>query len=111
MFSSEKLMITLINDIFNSKYYKYTFYIHNLARFDSVFIIDLLTKNEEFKINTITREDGKFVYLKISKNFDNKKRSIIILDSYLMLKGKLRDLVKDFGCLNRKGLFPHKFVT
>ena len=48
----------MFNDIINSKYHKYTFYIHNLARFDSVLILDSLSRFDDFKMKCLMKDDN-----------------------------------------------------
>lgn len=120
-FSSQKIVQNLFNDIFKSNYHNYTIYIHNLSNFDSVFIIDALTR-EDCKVKPIIKEDGSLISLKIIKkvnlkgtefvnNNKTKTRTINVYDSALMLNDSLRNLCKHFECHNIKGYFPYKFIN
>jgi hypothetical protein len=40
---SDKLLIKLIDQMFNHKLYGYTFFVHNLGRFDSLYLINGLS--------------------------------------------------------------------
>ena len=133
--SSYKLIKKLFDSIFESKFSNYTFYMHNLGGFDYIFILSALSfYNKEYDLNAIIKDDGNIlVSLKISKYIEkitNKKiynedmevvkvekiksverKSINILDSNLILPGKLRNLAKDFNCKELKGYFPYKFIN
>lgn len=129
-YDSLDLVKKLFLDILNSKYVKYTFFVHNLANFDYIFILNSLCdskKDEDFILKPIVKDDGKLVYLKISKEIEYDKdvivedilikkkkkeiRSIILLDSNLFLNNNLRFLCKEFNCMNEKGYFPYKFIS
>jgi len=50
--TGEQFINKFFNDIFMSSEYdlnNYTFYVHNLGRFDSIFIIKSLVKNKKYK--------------------------------------------------------------
>jgi hypothetical protein len=122
------LVEQVFNSILSSKYTDYTFYIHNLSKFDSIFILDALTRFN-YNVKAIVKEDNSIVSISISKSvsnesqsdievkggFNNNKRSrkskINVLDSNLMIKGSLRNLCKHFDCLVQKGYFPYRFVS
>jgi len=49
----------------------HTFYVHNLGRFDSVFIIDNITKSEKYEIKGIWKaEENKILTIKIINKFN-----------------------------------------
>ena len=86
----------------------YTFYAHNLGRFDSVFLIkgcillddiEIIPKWKENKILSITFKNTK----------NNCKFKV--LDSIQMLNASLDSLCKSFEIINKKGIFPHNFVN
>jgi hypothetical protein len=97
-------------------YDKYTFYVHNLHGYDSIFVLSALinynSKNENFyKIKTIFR-DNRIIKLEISINLGkNSSRKITFVDSYLMIPSSLNNIAKDFGCNNIKGFYPYEFVN
>jgi hypothetical protein len=47
-----KIIKKLFTDILISKYYDYTFYIHNLAKFDAILILDALSRSDEFNMKS-----------------------------------------------------------
>lgn len=113
----------------------YTFFAHNLSNFDFILILSALSFfGTEFDLKTVFRRDtNTLVSLKITKlikeietikvrNEDGdllytknivvvKKKYITLLDSNLIIPGKLRKLVKDFDCVESKGYFPYDFVN
>lgn len=84
----------------------YVFYVHNLGRFDSVFILKALSKNSYFTINP-TWKDNSILSITI-KCF---KQSIVLLDSLQLIPGSLDDILKSFNCVTQKGKFPYKAVN
>lgn len=118
--TSYSLVEQLFSSIFKSKYTDYTFYIHNLSNFDSIFILDALTRFN-YNVKAIVKEDNSIVSIKIINILENdnskgvlnknkRKSKITVLDSNLMIKGSLRDLCKGFECDIQKGYFPYTFV-
>ena len=81
------------------KYYGYKIYIHNLAKFDSTFLLLTLINIPGIKPVIISREDD-LIFIKV--HFDLKKDknsyngSITIYDSYLILPSSLDKLSKVF---------------
>jgi hypothetical protein len=88
----------------NKKYNGCKIYVHNLANFDSIFLINSLVKLGNVKpiIN-----DGKLISIK----FKNDNFNMHLLDSYQLLHASLRDLAIAFDCDIQKGYFPHDFVN
>ncbi len=84
----------------------YTFYLHNLGRFDSVFILKSLILKENITLIP-TWKDNAIISLTL-KYYDSK---IVLLDSLLMVPGNLDSLLKSFNCINEKGNFPYNFVN
>nr|QWO71441.1 DNA polymerase [Termitomyces titanicus] len=135
------LIRNLIDSILKSKYAGcvgskkgYTFFAHNLSNFDFFLILSALSFGDEFELKTIFKRDtNSLVSVKISKiiteietrkvrNEDGdvistkeyvvaKKKYITLLDSNLIIPGKLRTLVKEFECAESKGYFPYNFVN
>lgn len=94
------LSIFMVNDLDG-----YTFYVHNLGRFDSVFIIKSLILNDNIIITPIWK-DNSIISLKIKYN----KISITLLDSLQLISGSLDSNLKSFNCNVQKGHFPYEFV-
>jgi len=84
----------------------YTLYAHNLGRFDSVFIIKALTKDKNFIVTPIWKDNA---ILSITIKYLNAK--IVILDSLQLIPGSLRNILKSFNCNTQKGQFPYKAVN
>ena len=119
---SDKIVLSLVDELLRSKYENITFYCHNLAGYDIVFILSILynyndtvsyvrnekeaLNNHKYKVNCTLRED-KIIKVKISKGAG----SFIILDSYAMLPNKLSKLGEDFDVPVLKSKFPYMFAT
>ena len=84
----------------------YTFYVHNLGKFDSVFIIKALTLNKHMIVTPIWKENT-ILSLTI-KHYDFE---ITLLDSLQLITGSLNNILKSFNCNTQKGYFPYSFVT
>jgi hypothetical protein len=114
---SNLLLIICIDSMLISKYHNYNFYIHNMGKFDVVFIHKILKefnfhkKEEYYILKSVFRDD---VMLKLSISIKiNKKKYIKInfIDSLNILNENLRDLSKAFKVETSKGLFPYSFVN
>jgi len=101
---------------------QYTFYAHNLGRFDGLFLINALVKeidiNPTFKDNSLLSldiiykpEKTVIVIGSDGKKREIKSRMIRILDSLQMIKGSLENILKAFNCNITKGHFPYSFVN
>lgn len=121
--SSINMISSAFKDIFeyinSSKHYnkKHAIYVHNLAHFDGLYVIEALQSICSVKP---LLKDNKFIYIDascsceyIGKKGVKKYRDIKIrlFDSYQLIPANLRDLAKNFGCQTQKGKFPHSFVN
>ena len=105
--TGEQLVSKMFSSILSKKELNgYTFYAHNLGRFDSVFIIKSLIINENISLTPIWK-DNTMISLTISYN-DFK---ITLLDSLLLISGSLENILKSFDCKIKKGYFPYSFVN
>ena len=105
--SSEQFVNRLFFSILMSKSLnEYTFYLHNLGRFDAVFIIKSLILLENVSIVPIWKDNA---ILSLTISYLGTK--IILLDSLQLIPGSLGDILKSFNCVNKKGLFPYSFVN
>jgi hypothetical protein len=86
------------------KYDNYKVYIHNLARFDAIFLLKILANLGICK--PIIHKDKI-----ISINFKYKEYNITFKDSLQMLIVSLRDLGKSFNVDIQKSIFPYNFVN
>ncbi|KAI5980362.1 mitochondrion dnapol [Pisolithus orientalis] len=113
--NSDLLIINCINSMLVNKYHNYYWYIHNMGKFDIVFIHKTL---EEYNLNykkvyyilNTTYKDGKMLRLIIKRKINNKYIKITLLDSYNILSDSLESLTKEFNVDNLKGSFPYSFV-
>jgi hypothetical protein len=106
------LMKAFRNSIMKRKYNGYKIYIHNFSHFDSVFMIDVLSRLGEvkkplFRDNAILKLPFEFT----SNNKNKEKYAVTFYDSKLILPASLRDLSKSFGVENKKDFFPYGFVN
>lgn len=88
-----------------------TVYVHNLSRFDSFFINNILLTDPDF--DTVYKFNKLSSILSINVKFKDKrnKNMIIFRDSLLLVQGKLKDLAKSFNTNTLKLNFPHSFVS
>ena len=113
------MFFACFNSLFRPKYSGYNIYIHNLSKFDGIFLMSSLIKfnnqeyrskdlNHKIKINPIIR-NSDMISIKI--NFG--KYNITLLDSLLLLPISLSKLTNSFGNLinNKKTSFPYNFVN
>jgi hypothetical protein len=98
------LLTQAIKDLMVKKYDNYKIYIHNMAGFDSIFLLKILVG-----LGTIKPiiHHGEL----ISINFKFKNYIVIFRDSLKLLIVSLRKLAKVFGVDNQKGIFPYNFVN
>jgi len=105
--NSEDLIITALKSILIRKYNGYNVYIHNLAKFDIIFLLKYLVKLGS--VNPVIHNDRI-----ISINFNygkNNEYQIQFRDSYLLLLNSLAKLCKSFNVENPKSIFPYFFVN
>ena len=107
--SSEDVVIRVIESIFEHKELNgYTFFAHNLGRFDSIFLIKGTAKLDNYTVKAVWKED-KVLSVTIKNN--ENKRKIKILDSMQFVSGSLRDILVSFKCTIKKGFLPYSFVN
>jgi len=101
--NSEKMLLASLNDLIRKN--PGTVYVHNLSRFDSIFLTKILYDN--FKVKPIYK-DSKILSLTV-EIIDGQKFKMVLKDSLLLLNSSLRSLGKDYNVQNLKGVFPYKF--
>ena len=117
-----EFIINCVNEMLDSYYNKYTFFVHNLSGYDVVFILAVLENyNEKYKcehgVNYYRLEqwirDQDIIKLAISVPIKNSKKRVRIqlVDSYPLLLGSLDDLGVAFNCKTKKTKFCYEFVT
>jgi hypothetical protein len=102
--SSEDMINHALTELMIKKYDNYKVYIHNLARFDAIFLLKILANLGICK--PIIHKDKI-----ISINFKYKEYNITFKDSLQMLIVSLRDLGKSFNVDIQKSIFPYNFVN
>lgn len=113
---SDKLLNRCFTEMFRHKYKDITFYVHNLGRYDGIFIPkslsilnrDIINNKDKYKIEAVTR-NGDILRLVIKKVVEGKLRTIKLQDSFAVLSKSLRDLCKDYKTEVSKGLWPYTF--
>lgn len=85
----------------------YTFYAHNVGKFDSVFLIKSSVLLQDYDIK-LTQKDNRFIVITIKNKLTKNK--IKFYDSMQLINGKLKKILRDFGCKTQKGFFPHTFI-
>lgn len=113
---SFKLIHNCFEKLLKDKHKGRIFYVHNLGKFDSIFILKALSEynkhlDNPYSFDTITR-DRDVIKLKVKRTIDNKVRHVTLLDSWAMLPISLRDLCKAYELTEEdsKSIFPYSFV-
>ena len=103
----EMMILDCLKSIFIRKYNGFNVYIHNMAKFDIIFLLKYLVKivNVQPVIH-----NGRIISLSINYGKDLEYR-IQFKDSYLILLNSLSRLCKAFSVSNPKSLFPYLFVN
>ena len=104
------LMKAFRNSVMKKKYNGYKIYVHNLSHFDSVFLLDVLSRLG--KVKPFYRDKFFEIIFKFKSDAKNKiEYNLTFFDSKLILPASLRDLSKSFGVENKKDFFPYGFVN
>lgn len=105
----ETMIKTAITDLMKVKFNGYNVYLHNFAKFDSIFLLNFLNKLGQINL---TINKGRIISLTLSyiKKDNNKSYSLHFKDSIQLLLTSLRKLAKTFNVETQKGIFPHTFV-
>jgi len=133
--NSDVLIKRCLDKMLSEEYNGYTFYVHNLAKYDNYYIIPVLLQcvslyPEIYNYKFVFRDDH-VIGIKISKkvkiykkddkskkskkdNKDNKfyfkTYSVRIVDSYTLLSTSLDKLCVTFNTEIKKSIFPYKFI-
>nr|YP_009487322.1 hypothetical protein [Russula virescens]AWB36224.1 hypothetical protein [Russula virescens] len=105
--SIDSMMEACFKSLFVRKYNKFSVYIHNLTKFDIVFLLKYLIKHVQ--VNPIIHK-GRIIQLNINYGPD-LQYNLNFKDSYLMLLSSLEKLGKSFNIEIKKSIFPHLFVN
>lgn len=117
-YNSDQLLINCIDSMLVPKYNKFIFYIHNMARFDIIYIYkilaeyNLVNKTEHYILKT-TYKDNLMLELVISLNnpLNKKNVKIFLRDSFNILTSSLSVLSVEYKAVTVKGHFPYSFVS
>lgn len=114
----------MLNELVVRKHTGRCFYVHNLAGFDSRFILSALGNMRDFDVKTQGKAMNEIFSIKVSRELKQISRgggvskrsiSITLKDSYYMLPNNLASLSKTFAGQNEKDLvkdlYPHIFMT
>jgi hypothetical protein len=100
----EELILTALKSIMIRKYNGYNVYMHNMAKFDIIFLLKYLVKLGN--IEPVIHND-RIILIK----FKFGKYQLQFKDSYLLLLASLNKLCKSFKVNNPKSIFPHLFIN
>nr|YP_009487206.1 hypothetical protein [Russula abietina]AWB36108.1 hypothetical protein [Russula abietina] len=100
----EYLVLTAINSIMIKKYNNWNIYIHNMAKFDMIFLLKYLVKLGHTQPII---HNNRIISVELITNKINLK----FKDSYLILLASLNKLSKAFKIKNPKSQFPIFFLT
>jgi hypothetical protein len=98
------------NSIMCRKYNYYKIYIHNLSYFDSVFLIDGLSRMGSLKPFKRDNSTLKLVF-KYRVHKKGPEYTLTFYDSLLIFQDSLRNLSKSFNIENKKDYFPYGFLN
>jgi len=96
------MMEAVLKDLGIRKYDGYKIYLHNLGRFDGIFLLKILVN-----LGSITpfMHRGRLLGFKMKYN----KTTLYFKDSLLLLPDKLSKLANSFQVQTLKGIFPYHF--
>ena len=124
--NQESLIKQMFTDIFECGYAKYTFYAHNLGKFDGHFIVrsllvDSPTHDKFENVKLIIGDSNEIIQIKIKRNKGLniklkkgekvKYGEIKILDSFKLIPTNLDCIGKDMLNVKGKDIFPHNFMN
>jgi hypothetical protein len=101
------MILDCLNSVMSRKYNGYKVYVHNLAKFDIIFLLKYLVKVGN--LQPVIHND-RIISLTV-KYGKNNKYQIQFKDSYLILLASLSKLSSAFQVENEKSVFPHFFVN
>lgn len=105
--NSEDLILTALKSILIRKYNGYNIYIHNLAKFDVIFLFKHLAKLGS--VSPIIH-NGRIISINLNYG-KNLEYRLQFKDSYLILLASLAKLTKGFMSDIQKSIFPFLFVN
>jgi DNA polymerase type B, organellar and viral len=108
--NQDQMFLYAINSLVKTSNNRAIVYVHNLIRFDGVFLIKWLFKITDFTIKPIMKNGLLFEIQLIWINQSGKRIKLYFRDSYLLLPKALRDLAIAFN-VSLKGWFPFRFLN
>lgn len=99
-----ELINSVISFLLSGPYNNKVVYVHNLSKFDSVFLIKYLATSKDCYMDKPLMKDGRFIQITI-KVGDVEPYTLKFMDSLQMLPQSLKSLAKQFN-VEEKGLFP-----
>jgi DNA polymerase type B, organellar and viral len=105
--NTEDMILTALASIMIRKYNGYKIYVHNLAKFDVIFLLKYLVK---LGIVQPVIHNDRIISINFNFGVDNKY-SLQFRDSYLILLSSLNKLCKSFKVETLKSVFPYLFVN
>ena len=103
----EDLIIAALKSIMIRKYNGFNIYIHNMAKFDIIFLLKYLVKLGS--VQPIIH-NGRIISINLNYGKDNDYQ-LHFRDSYLLLLASLGKLCRSFKVENSKSIFPYNFVS
>jgi|SRR5882762_155967 len=101
------MILDCLKSILTRKYNGYKIYIHNMAKFDVIFLLKYLIKIAHVQP---VIHNGRIISLTINYGKNNEYQ-LEFKDSYLILLNSLSRLTKNFKVENLKTIFPYFFVN
>jgi hypothetical protein len=102
--STEDMVLDCFTSIFVRKYDNYSIYMHNMAKFDIIFLLKYLVKHWTLDPRI---HNGRIISIKVNSG----KYNFELKDSYLILLASLDKLCNSFQVESVKAIFPHLFIT
>jgi DNA polymerase type B, organellar and viral len=109
--NKDNIIINLIDSIFAKELYKYTFFVHNLGKFDGLYLIhDIMIGNGKYELKGKWKtEEIKLIGLTVIEKKSRKR--IYFKDSMNFFQANLKKILEVYGCDTQKGCFPHSFMN
>lgn len=105
------VLVRTLQALLCSKYTGGSFYVHNMARFDSRLIFEALGMMSDVSCRLWGRDMSNIFKIRISRKVGGKRYNITLLDSVYQLPFKLDVLGKKFNTDVKKSTFPYEFVN
>lgn len=106
----DNAIINIFKKLFIKKYHNYVIYVHNLSKFDYIYLIDQLSKMNH-KVEIIPSSSSiNIVKFIIKYEIEGKIYKISFHDSIQILNSSLDKLCKSFDVPTKKSIFPYNFM-